>query len=156
GIAAGGQDDLEIGVEIATAIEALALETQRLAGVDAGRQVQLDRTIQRRHPHLGPQHGFIKRDRYVGAQVGAVAAELPGLAEADSDERIARLTQAGRTLALEADLLAVLDLFGKLDVEHLAGGHAHRDRTALVGVYQRYGCIDDDVLALGAAPRAAR
>src|SRR5690606_18670393 len=28
GIAAGGQDDLEIGVEIAIAIEALALETQ--------------------------------------------------------------------------------------------------------------------------------
>ena len=95
GVAAGGQDDLEVGVEIAVAVQSLALEAQRLAGVDAGRQVELHRTVERRHAHLGAEHGFIQRDRHVGTDIGAIAAELLGFAEPHRDQRVAGLAQPG-------------------------------------------------------------
>src|SRR5690606_4380170 len=113
-VAAGGQDDAQIHVQVAVAIEALAFETERLAGVDAGREVEFDGTVERRYPHLGAEYRLVEGQRRVGAQIGAIAAELLGFFEAHGDQRVAGFAEAGRALALEADLLTLLDLFGQL------------------------------------------
>src|SRR5580698_983100 len=103
GVALLRQHDADGGKQIAAARfrrKAFALETEGASARRPRRHRDLDRLIQRRHPHLGAQRRLVKRDRQVEPHAGA---GLPGHA-----------------LAFEPDVLAAHDADRNFDVHILA------------------------------------
>src|SRR5258708_34467436 len=81
---------------------------------------QFDRATKRRHPNLAAEHGLIKRDGKIDAQIAAIELEKGVWRNVDRNEEIAR-PMSGRGLALpfQPNLLASGDTGGHLGLELL-------------------------------------
>src|SRR6516164_1265671 len=148
-VAVGQHDsggDEEVAARAGRLRQPLALEAE---GATAGRILrdrQLDRTGQGGHPHLPAQHRLIERHREVDPQIAAIDLEQRMRGDADGDQEITGLV-TGRALALplQADLLAVGDAGGDLDVELLAARQPHALLTAFHRLFQRRGHRDVEI-----------
>ena len=93
GIAAFGQHDADMGVEIAVAAgllgQAAPLETQHLVGARPGGNVDGHLAGRRLDGELGAEHGVLERHRQIGMEVAALDAIARVAAEADLDQRVA-------------------------------------------------------------------
>src|SRR5947209_4583722 len=95
--------------------------------------------VERRRLGLSAEHGFIKRDRQIEAQIAAIDAKLRMLADMDRHDRIAGLTAegAGFTLALQPYLLALFYSSGDRDFEPLAARQADNHAATLHRIGKR-------------------
>src|SRR3984885_14326353 len=104
GIALLRQHDADGGKQIAAARfggKAFALEAEGASARGPWRHRDLDRLIQRRHPHLGAQRRLVKRDRQVKPHVGAIECEDRMRRERHGDEQVAGAGLPGHALAFE-------------------------------------------------------
>ena len=72
------QHDADGGQQIAAARlggKAFALEAEGASARGPRRHRDLDRLVERRHPHLGAQHRLVERDWQVDAQIAAIHLE---------------------------------------------------------------------------------
>src|SRR4051812_24447833 len=150
GILAVGQHDLGHDVKIAGRLsrQTLAFEPKRAAARRVCRHRKLDRSIQRRDPHLGAEHGLVKRDREFEPEVLLLDLEQRMRRDRDRDQHVARRAAMRRrhALALETDLLAVLNAGRNLELDLPVGGQFEPSRAAMRGFVQRDGCARGDVL----------
>src|SRR5215831_8398906 len=149
-----GQHDPHRGEQIAFSLfrgKALALEAKGTPGTSAGTNVQLDRAIERRHAHLGPEHRLVERDRKLEPQIRAGARKQRMRRDRDGDEKVAGTAAgAGESLPFQADGLALVQSGGDLDVDLPASRELHALVRALGRFRQRDRKRSGDVLA-GAA-----
>src|SRR6185312_5879205 len=103
--------------------EAFALEAEGAARIGAGRQSKLHRAIEGRHAHLAAKRCFVKRDRQIEPQIGAIRLEQRVRRDVHRDQRIARLAARARpALLLQPDLLSACDAGRNLDLDVFPGG----------------------------------
>src|SRR3569623_2135339 len=166
-----GRDQLQHGVEITGRLagDASSFEAQLAAAGRTGRHLEVHRAGRRRRRHRCAQRCFPRRHRQVEIEVAAFGAIKRVRTECDLQIEVAGVAAAyaGRTLAGEADVLALLDAFGYAHVERTLAGmdvalrvdFRHAQRDAAVGTLQGVVEVDDDlgrvILALGAKSRTS-
>ena len=77
-IAALGQHDTHGREQIAFAVfggKALAFEAEGAPAAGSRRDGELQRALERRHPHLGPERRLVERHRQIEPQVSAIERE---------------------------------------------------------------------------------
>src|SRR5436190_8759818 len=95
--------------------QAFALEAKNPAAGSVFWDRKFDRAAERRYANLAAEHGFVKRDRQIEAQVTAFDLEVRMRANIDCDQEIAGpVTGRGLPLPLQPDLLASDDARGNL------------------------------------------
>src|SRR5579864_4686144 len=141
GVALFRQHDADGGEQIAAARfrrEALALETKRASARGPRRHRDLDRLVERRHPHLGAERRLVERDRQVEPHVGAVEREDRMRRDRDGDQQVTGAGLPGHALTFEPDMLAVHNADRNLDVDVLAVGQVQPLGRAVGRVHQRH------------------
>ncbi len=129
--------------------QSLALQTQALARAHASRDLDLALALKGWNADLGAEHGFIKRQRQIEADVVVFHREQLVRQDLDGHQSIAcRTAAAFKALPLHADGLAILDTLGHSHVQRLAGRQMHTALLARDQIFQRHAQLGFRVLTL--------